>query len=54
MMKPKTLELKLGPLPPSGLGPDGKLKIETEEERRQRWSGPAPPSRDRGNPQRPR
>ena len=36
MMKPKTLELKLGPLPPSGLGPDGKLKIETEEERRQR------------------
>jgi hypothetical protein len=36
MMKPKTLDLKPGSLPPSGLGPDGKLKIETEEERRQR------------------
>jgi hypothetical protein len=36
LTKPKTLDLKPGPLPPSGLGPDGKLKIETEDERRQR------------------
>ncbi len=35
-MKPRNLELTSGSLPPSGLGPDGKLKIETEEERRQR------------------
>ena len=36
IMEPRNLESKSGPLPPSGLGPDGKLKIETEEERRQR------------------
>jgi hypothetical protein len=35
-MKPKSRELKSEPLPVSGLGPDGKLKIENEEERRQR------------------
>ncbi|MFI5457343.1 MAG: hypothetical protein ACHRXM_18010 [Isosphaerales bacterium] len=35
-MKPKNLELKSELLPPSGLGPDGKLKMETEEVRRQR------------------
>ncbi len=35
-MKPKNLELKSELLPASGLGPDGKLKIETEEERRHR------------------
>jgi hypothetical protein len=29
-------DIKIGPIPPSGLGPDGKLKLETEEERRQR------------------
>jgi hypothetical protein len=34
--KPKLIELKSGTLPPSGLGPDGKLKMETEHERRQR------------------
>ncbi len=35
-MKPKTIDLKPGSLPPSGLGPNGKLKIETEDERRRR------------------
>ena len=36
MMKPRTLDLKPESLPTSGLGPDGKLKIESDEERRQR------------------
>jgi hypothetical protein len=36
MTKPETPVLKPGPLPPSGLGPDGKLKVETEHERTQR------------------
>jgi hypothetical protein len=36
IMKPRTVELEPGSLPPSGLGADGKLKIETEDERRQR------------------
>src|SRR5271155_2074821 len=36
MTKPKTAELKLRPLPPSCLGPDGKFREETEEERRKR------------------
>jgi len=36
MKEPKTVELKLGPLPPSCLGPDGKFRKETEEERRKR------------------
>jgi hypothetical protein len=36
MMKPNPIELKPGSLPTSGLGPDGKLKIEAEPERRQR------------------
>ncbi len=35
-MKPEALQLKPESLPQSGLGPDGKLKIETEHERRQR------------------
>jgi hypothetical protein len=30
-----TLERKIGPIPPSGLGPDGKLRVMTEEEHRQ-------------------
>ncbi len=36
MKEPKTVELKLGPLPPSCLGPDGKFREVTEEERRKR------------------
>jgi hypothetical protein len=36
IMKPEALELKPESLPASGLGPDGKLKIETEYERSQR------------------
>jgi hypothetical protein len=36
MIKPEPAELKLGPLPPSCLGPDGKFREETEEERRKR------------------
>ncbi len=36
MREPKMVELKLGPLPPSCLGPDGKFREETEEERRTR------------------
>jgi hypothetical protein len=36
MIKAKTAELKLGPLPPSCLGPDGKFREETEEVRRKR------------------
>ena len=36
MKEPKTVELKLGPLPPSCLGPDGRFREETEEERRKR------------------
>jgi len=36
MKEPKTVELKLGPFPPSCLGPDGKFREETEEERRKR------------------
>ena len=35
-MEPVNIHLKPESLPPSGLGPDGKLKIETEDERRQR------------------
>jgi len=36
IMERKTLDRKIGPIPPSGLGPDGKLKLESEEERRLR------------------
>jgi len=36
MIKPEAVKLSPGSLPPSGLGPDGRLKIETEEERRMR------------------
>jgi hypothetical protein len=36
MIKPKPIELKPGSLPTSGLDSSGKLKIETEHERRQR------------------
>jgi hypothetical protein len=32
----KPAELKVGPIPPSCLGPDGKFREETEEERRKR------------------
>jgi hypothetical protein len=35
-MEPVTDQMKLESLPPSGLGPDGKLRIETEDERRLR------------------
>jgi hypothetical protein len=35
-MERTILDVKIGPIPPSGSGPDGKLKLETEEERRQR------------------
>ena len=35
-MEPKALELKLGALPPSCLGPDGKFREETDEQRTQR------------------
>jgi hypothetical protein len=35
-MEPVTVQTNAESLPPSGLGPDGKLKIETEDERRQR------------------
>jgi hypothetical protein len=36
MMKPETLSRPLGALPPSGLGPDGKLIRLSEDERRER------------------
>jgi hypothetical protein len=36
MIKLKTAELTLGRLPPSCLGPDGRFREETEEERRNR------------------
>ena len=36
MMKPETLSQLLGALPPSGLGPDGKLLQLSEDERRER------------------
>ena len=36
MMNPKSIEWKPGSLPPSGLDPNGKLKLETEHERVQR------------------
>ena len=35
-MERKAVQLNLGPLPPSCLGPDGKFRKETEEERRKR------------------
>ena len=35
-MERKNLDRKIGPIPPSGLDPDGKLKLESEEERRLR------------------
>ena len=34
MINPKAVELNLGSLPPSCLGPDGKFREETEEERK--------------------
>jgi hypothetical protein len=36
MIKPQTEQLNVGPLPPSCLGPDGKFRAETDEERRKR------------------
>ena len=35
-MERSILDRKIGPIPMSGLGPDGKLKLESEEERRLR------------------
>jgi len=35
-MERKPIDRKIGPIPPSGLGPDGKLKLESEDERRVR------------------
>jgi hypothetical protein len=35
MLEPKTVELKLGPIPLSFLGTDGKIHHMTEEEHRQ-------------------
>ncbi len=35
-MERSILDRKIGPIPTSGLGPDGKLKLESEEERRLR------------------
>jgi len=35
-MERKTFDTKIGPIAPSDLGPDGKLKLESEEERRLR------------------
>jgi hypothetical protein len=35
-MERKILDRQIGPIPPSGLGPDGKLRLESEEERRLR------------------
>jgi hypothetical protein len=35
-MERTILDIQIGPIPSSGLGPDGKLKLEGEEERRQR------------------
>jgi hypothetical protein len=34
-MKPETISPPVGPLPPSGLGPDGKLLRLSEDERRE-------------------
>jgi hypothetical protein len=34
-MERKPLDMRIGPIPPSGLGPDGKLRRMTEEEHRQ-------------------
>ena len=36
MSEPKAVDLKLGPLPPSCLGPDGRFREETEEVRKRR------------------
>ncbi len=36
IMERSILDRKIGPIPTSGLGPDGKLKLESEEERRLR------------------
>ena len=36
MIKPRSEHLKLGPLPPSCLGPDGKFRTETDEDRQKR------------------
>ena len=35
MLEPGAVEMKLGSIPPSCLGPDGKLRHMTEEEHRQ-------------------
>jgi hypothetical protein len=35
-LEPQVLESKLGPIPPSCLGPDGKFRQETVAERRKR------------------
>jgi hypothetical protein len=35
MLEPKAVELKPGPIPPSCLGPDGKIRHMTNEEHRQ-------------------
>ena len=34
-MERKIIDRKIGPIPPSGLGPDEKLRVMTEEEHRQ-------------------
>ena len=36
MIKPRSEHLKLGPLPPSCLGPDGKFRPETDKDRQKR------------------
>ena len=36
MIRPKTAELNRGSLPPSCLGPDGRFREETEEQRTKR------------------
>ncbi|MFI5457789.1 MAG: hypothetical protein ACHRXM_20300 [Isosphaerales bacterium] len=35
MMAQRIFDRKIGPIPPSGLGPDGKLRVMSEEEHRQ-------------------
>ena len=36
IMAQSIVDSNIGPIPPSGLGPDGKLRLESEEDRRLR------------------
>ena len=55
MLERRAVELELGSIPPSCLGPDGKFREDTEEERRKTHRvGATATTRHCGNPKRPR